>query len=126
MPIGLQVVRVRVIFRLPPDLGSSPHPLAYVHCYKPIQDTAFDANVNMYRVGPSTHNHLPRGMVISLDRLYSLCHLTPKYRRRHQSPPGEWIEGRTLDLCPTFYLNKYFNLHIFNEYEALRDKLSRS
>ncbi|KAI9571543.1 hypothetical protein HD554DRAFT_203918 [Boletus coccyginus] len=34
---GLHVAEVQVIFRLPPHLGLYPHPLTYVHWFKPLQ-----------------------------------------------------------------------------------------
>ncbi|KAH7917273.1 hypothetical protein BV22DRAFT_1135543 [Leucogyrophana mollusca] len=46
---GLCAAEVRVIFTLPPHLGSSAHPLAYVHFFRPLR--TWDDDLKMYHIG---------------------------------------------------------------------------
>ncbi|KAI5987795.1 hypothetical protein EDC04DRAFT_2498834, partial [Pisolithus marmoratus] len=49
---GLCVAEIHVIFKLPCHLGNYPHPLAYIHWFKPLSH--FDSNVGMFHATHST------------------------------------------------------------------------
>jgi hypothetical protein len=109
----LQVARVRVLFSLPSFFGWFPHPLAYVHWYRPL--TQLDPATTMYQVLPSTRQGRPNSEVISVDRILQACHLAPNFGS--DQVPVSWLNGDTLNYSPKFYLNKYFNFHLFDIYE---------
>ncbi|KAJ3911791.1 hypothetical protein F5877DRAFT_93729 [Lentinula edodes] len=86
---GLHVAQVRAIFDLPGQLGSFPHPLAYVEWFTPLRK--LDKVTRMYRVERSI-----RGQ--------NSCHLVPFYGK-HADPT--WSSEKVLDQCEHFYLNPY-------------------
>jgi hypothetical protein len=110
---GLRVARVRVIFQLPPHIGTFLHPLAYVHWYTPL--TTLDPATAMYQITPSTRNHLPNSEVISVDRIWRGCALIPQFGSA--SVPVSWTRGDPLDLAPKYYLGRHLDNHLFREYE---------
>ncbi|KAF7288146.1 hypothetical protein HMN09_01423800 [Mycena chlorophos] len=64
---GLQPARIRLLFRLPPHLGSYAHPLAYIEWYTPLNGP--DPVSGMYTTRLSTRNHLANTAVIPADRI---------------------------------------------------------
>ena len=114
--IGLCVVEVRVIFRLPPHLGLHPHPLAYVHLFKPLRDGAFDNNVNMFYFGRSTRNHIPNAAVVPITDLVQPCHLVPRFPSGVLDP--RWCRGDSMNVADTFFLNRYINMRMFEQYRV--------
>ncbi|KAI0283817.1 hypothetical protein BC826DRAFT_1093774 [Russula brevipes] len=113
--IGLRAARVHVIFELPQHLGMYPHPLAYVHWYRPF--TRLDPVTGMYEISPSTHNNLPNTEVISVDQICRGCLLIPHFSSA--SVPTSWMSGDVLDLASKFYLSQYLDLHLFQIYEEM-------
>ncbi|KAN0103980.1 hypothetical protein V8E52_011444, partial [Russula decolorans] len=67
---GLHAAQIRVIFTLPSQYGTFPHPLAYIEWFRPF--TAIDEAVGMYKVVRSTRNRARHSAV--------LLHLFPRYR----------------------------------------------
>ncbi|KAJ7885594.1 hypothetical protein B0H13DRAFT_1471337, partial [Mycena leptocephala] len=51
---GIAVARIRLIFRLPDECGTYPHPLAYVDWYKPLQAPV--PNLRMHQISLSSRN----------------------------------------------------------------------
>ncbi|KAI9438407.1 hypothetical protein F5148DRAFT_960487, partial [Russula earlei] len=49
---GLCLARIHVIFKLPKHLGAFPHPLAYIHWFRPF--TNMDPTTHMHQVVLST------------------------------------------------------------------------
>ncbi|KAF8122220.1 hypothetical protein EV363DRAFT_1183475 [Boletus edulis] len=109
---GLRVAEVRVIFRLPTHLGNYPHPLAYIHWFKPLQ--TFDDNVKMFCVSRSTRQRRPHAEIIPVDRIVQHCHLIPRFPRGAVHP--HWIRGRALSEAQHFYLNRHIDFRIFEQY----------
>ncbi|KAF8124426.1 hypothetical protein EV363DRAFT_1100370, partial [Boletus edulis] len=66
---------VRVIFRLPPRLGVYPHPLVYLHLFKPVR--ALDSSLKMFYFGRSTCNLMPNAVVVPITDIVQPCHLVP-------------------------------------------------
>jgi hypothetical protein len=102
-----------VLFKLPSQFGSFPHPLAYVHWYRPL--TNLDPATRMYRVTPSTCNNLPNSEVISVDMLWQSCLLIPQFGSA--AVPVSWTNKDILDCTSKFFLDKYLDLRLFEEYE---------
>jgi hypothetical protein len=111
--VGLRIARVRVIFELPRHLGTFPHPLAYVHWYRPL--TTYDSVTGMYQISPSTRRTLPNSEVISIDRIVQGCLLTPHFGS--DPVPLSWTKGDVLDLTSKYNFDKYLDLHTFQRYE---------
>ncbi|KAI0281068.1 hypothetical protein BC826DRAFT_1094230 [Russula brevipes] len=111
----LQAAQVHVIFELPQHLGMYPHPLAYVHWYRPF--TRLDPVTGMYEISPSTRNNLPNTEVISVDQICRGCLLIPHFSSA--SVPTSWMSGDVLDLASKFYLSQYLDLHLFQIYEEM-------
>ncbi|KAH7905274.1 hypothetical protein BJ138DRAFT_1138330 [Hygrophoropsis aurantiaca] len=109
---GLCVAEIRVIFSLPPHLGSSAHPLAYVHYFRPLR--SWDENLQMYRIERATRNHLPHAGIVSLDKVIRPCHLVPRFGPGAVNPL--WLKGEAITEARTFYLNRYIDFHLFEEY----------
>ncbi len=109
---GLRVARVRALFELPSCFGTFPHPLVYVHWYRPL--TSIDPLTGMYRITPSTRNNLPNSEVICLDQIWGTCLLIPQFG---STVPVSWTTGNVLDLGSKYYLNKYLDHHMFHEHE---------
>ena len=110
------VAQVWVIFDLPSQFGPFPHPLAYIHWYRPF--SSFDQATGMYQVALSTCQHAPNSEVISIDQIWQACLLTPQFGSA--SVPASWTSGDTLDLANKCYLDKYLDLHLF-EYNEQYD-----
>ena len=107
-----------MVFTLPAHLGVFPHPLAYVHWFTPIH--VWDDVIGMYRISRSTRNRQPHAAVVSVDHILHPCHLMPCFS---SGPvPRSWFEGRTLDLASDFYLNRYINFHLFEDFHPSHRK----
>ena len=74
---GLHIAEVCTIFRLPSHLSNYPHPLAYIHWFKPLQ--SYDNNVKMFRVSCSTRHHHPNAEVIPVHQIVQHYHLIPRF-----------------------------------------------
>jgi hypothetical protein len=114
--IGLRTAEVRVIFRLPPRFGLYPHPLVYVHLFKPLR--AFDENINMFYFGRSTHNHIQNAVVVPITDVVQPCHLVPKFPSGTLDP--HWHCGDSMNAADTFSLNRYINMRTFEQYRVHR------
>lgn len=108
------MAEVRVIFRLPPHLALYPHPLAYVHWFKPLR--ALDDNINMFHFSRSTRNHVPNGAVVPVTDIIQPCHLVPKFPSGPLEP--RWLRGDSMDAADSFFLNRYINLRTFEQYRV--------
>ncbi|KAF8549637.1 hypothetical protein OG21DRAFT_1478799 [Imleria badia] len=109
---GLRAAEVRVIFRLPPHLGLLPHPLAYIHWFKPL--CAFNEDVKMFCFGRSTRNHLPNAAVVPVTHLVQPCHLVPRFPSGAVDP--HWINRDVMTAADSFYLNSIKYIAIKNFY----------
>ncbi|KAH9979616.1 hypothetical protein BJV74DRAFT_879411 [Russula compacta] len=111
---GLQVAQIRVIFTLPFQYGSFPHPLAYVKWFRPFN--TWDETIGMYKLARSTRNHVRHSAVVGVNDILQACHLAPKYR---SSPFGcSWTHLNALEIVNEFYFNHYNNFHLFEMLET--------
>ncbi|KAG1835333.1 hypothetical protein DFJ58DRAFT_908621 [Suillus subalutaceus] len=72
---GLRVGEVRVVFKLPSRLGNFPHPLAYIHWFRPLQ--SFDEILHSFRLTSSSRQHGPNALVVPVHQVLRPCHLIP-------------------------------------------------
>ncbi|KAI9510909.1 hypothetical protein F5148DRAFT_1274585 [Russula earlei] len=98
---GLRLARIHVIFELPKHLGAFPHPLAYIHWFRPF--TNVDPTTHMHQVVLSTRNHMPYSEVISFSS---------------NRVPSSWTrEGRHIQAIPKYYLGRHLDRNMFQMYE---------
>ncbi|KAI6040960.1 hypothetical protein EDC04DRAFT_2879042 [Pisolithus marmoratus] len=100
---GLHVTEIHVIFKLLCHLGNYPQPLAYVHWFKPLSH--FDRNVGMFCATCSTQQHLPSTTIIPV----------PRFPNGAINP--HWIQGHIMTDADIFYLNRYIDFNIFDQYQ---------
>ncbi|TDL16783.1 hypothetical protein BD410DRAFT_730882 [Rickenella mellea] len=106
---GLRVAEIRVIFTLPSYLGHWPHPLVYLHWFKPL--TSCDEQLGMYKISRSTRNLEPNSEIISADRIYRACHLIPRFGAGSVDP--SWTSANVTQKATEFYVNPYINFDMF-------------
>ncbi|KAG1778110.1 hypothetical protein EV702DRAFT_1179094 [Suillus placidus] len=95
---GISVGEVRVVFKLLSHLRNFPHPLAYIHWFRPLQ--SFDENLHSFHLTRSSHQHGPNALVVPVHQVLRPCHLIPRV-------------GRELGVREEFYLNRYIDLELF-------------
>lgn len=107
---GLAIVQIRLIFQLPEIFGRYPHPLVYVHWFKPLRDPI--DSLGMFQVSFSSHNHQQRASVIPLTDVQQSCHLIPAFGRGSAKELG-WTAETVLQEASSFYLNPYLRHYDF-------------
>ncbi|KAI9442058.1 hypothetical protein F5148DRAFT_1278304 [Russula earlei] len=111
---GLRLARIHVIFELPKHLGAFPHPLAYIHWFRPF--TNVDPTTHMHQVVLSTRNHMPYSEVISVKRIWRSCVLIPQFSSNRV--PSSWTkEGHHIQAIPKYYLGRHLDRNMFQMYE---------
>ncbi|KAI6096074.1 hypothetical protein EDD16DRAFT_1698395 [Pisolithus croceorrhizus] len=120
---GLHVAEIHVIFKLLPHLSSYLHLLVYVHWFKALNH--FNSSVGMFHAICSTQQHHLHAMVIPIHHLHAMvipihhliqpCHLIPKFPTGAINP--HWIHGHAMTDTDVFYLNRYIDFSIFNQYQ---------
>ena len=116
---GLRVADIRVIFKLPTQLGKFSEPLAYVHWFKPFR--TWDTQLGMFKLSRSTRQHRPSASIIRINKIVQTCHLIPKFGPG--AVPREWFTGNVLNHASDFFFNRYLDLYLFEEFPADRDDL---
>ncbi|KAH7918147.1 hypothetical protein BV22DRAFT_1134820 [Leucogyrophana mollusca] len=104
----LRVAQVRVLFKLPPQYGCFPHPLAYIQWFTPMQ--RYDAISGMYIVSRSSRQHHCHAAIISVDRIVRNCHLIAKCG---QEISTDWTTDNVLERAGSFFVNKYIDIDTF-------------
>lgn len=98
-----------MIFDLPAAFGTLDHPLAYIEWYTPF--TRRDPSVNnLYYVSRSTRGRHANATIVSIEDIYSPCHLIAKCGREIDR---SWTSSNVLDRAPAFYVNPYINIATF-------------
>lgn len=106
--IDVSVAQVKVIFDLPPALGTYSEPLAYIEHFTPFHQ--IDPHSLMYRVRRSKKDGYPNAEVIPISRIIRSCHLIPDFGHR---APREWESHTSLQLAPSFLVNPYLSFRDF-------------
>ncbi|KIK17766.1 hypothetical protein PISMIDRAFT_110808, partial [Pisolithus microcarpus 441] len=110
---GLRMAEIHVIFKLPLHLGNCPHPLAYVHWFKLLNH--FDSSVGMFCAMCSTQQCHLSTSIIPVHWLIQPCHLVPRFLKGAINPG--WVQGCVMTETDVFYLNRYIDFSIFNQYQ---------
>ena len=100
---------MRVIFDLPPQFGSFPHPLAYIEWFTPLRNKRPDPKVGLYQISPSTHQHRPNAAVVSVDKIRRACHLIPK---SGVEIDRTLTKDNALDIAKQFWVNSYIAIDL--------------
>ncbi|KAI9459004.1 hypothetical protein HD554DRAFT_2207041 [Boletus coccyginus] len=108
---SLHMAEVRIFFTLPSHLGTYHQPLIYVHWFKPMR--MYDNHFNMFHLSRSTRQWIPNTEVILVDQIVQQYHLIPSFPCGAINP--QWIQGHALVEAQYFYLNKYIDLHTFEQ-----------
>ncbi|KAJ7769423.1 hypothetical protein B0H16DRAFT_1411344 [Mycena metata] len=105
---GLRPAQIRAIFKLPPQFGTFPHPLAYIEWFTPLNGP--DTVSGMYTTRRSTRNHRRNAAVVSVEHLVRGCHLMGKCGLKIDA---KWTSDNVLDTAPVFYVNPYILVDTF-------------
>ncbi|KAJ6533437.1 Zn-finger domain-containing protein [Mycena vulgaris] len=108
---GLRPAQVRVIFKLPPQFGTYPHPLAYIEWFTPLNKP--DPISGMYTTRRSTRLHRRNAAVVSVEHIVRSCHLMAKCAL---TIDRKWTSSNVLDNAPMFYVNPYILVDTFTRH----------
>ena len=109
MFLGLRIAQVRLIFNLPAQFGSYPHPLAYIEWFTPLG--MIDPNTGLHSVTRSTRQGQRNSEIVSVDRIIRGCHLMA---RCGQAILSSWTTDNILEQDSIHYLvNPYINVDTF-------------
>ena len=107
--VGLRVAQVRLIFDLPPQFGSFPHPLAYVEWFTRLG--SIDPNTGLRLVTRSTRQGQRNAEIVSADRIVRGCHLIPRFG---QTISSSWTADNVLEQSSIqYFVNPYINVDTF-------------
>ena len=107
--VGLHVAQVRLIFNLPPQFRSFPHPLAYIEWFTLLGTS--DPATGLYSITHSTCQGQRNAEVVSVDRIVRGCHLMA---RCGQNINSSWTTDNILEQNSVHYLvNPYINVDTF-------------
>ncbi|CAE6469638.1 unnamed protein product [Rhizoctonia solani] len=111
-----RIGRVRLIFKLPPHYNF-PDPLVYIQRFDGPSRRDPLVDVNMYGTKRMRHTQQYDGRyieeVIPLALIRRTCHLIPQFGRPEHTPLVDTSPPDPLEMFDNFYLNTYFDLHLF-------------
>ena len=108
--LGLRVAQVRLLFNLPTQFGTFPHPLAYIEWFTRLGSP--DDITGLYSVTRSTRQGQQNAEVVSVDRIIRGCHLIPRFGPAIN--PG-WNTDNILEQSAIhFFVNAYINVDSFS------------
>ncbi|KAJ7478536.1 hypothetical protein FB451DRAFT_1453183 [Mycena latifolia] len=105
---GLRPAQIRVLFQLPPQFGTFPHPLAYIEWFTPLNRP--DPVSGLYTTHRSTRLHRRNAAVVSVEHLVRSCHLMAKCGT---SIDRKWTSNNVLETAPMFHINPYILVDTF-------------
>jgi len=114
---GYQIGQVHVVFKLPDSAISEvfglhdtpPKHLAYVKWFTPIPATP-DPKHGMYRVSRLMENGHRSASIIRAETIICSIHLVPQFG---PVMPQDWNSFTVLELCNTFYINPFADVHSY-------------
>jgi hypothetical protein len=98
-----------VLFKLPTQFGTFPHPLAYIEWFTPLRDP--EPVIGMYKISRSTRNHRRYAAVVSVGDIMEDCYLSAFCRGEIDHA---WTTDNVLDLGASFYVNRYIDINRFS------------
>ena len=98
-----------MLFKLPPQFGTFPHPLAYIEWFTPLREP--EPVIGMYKVSRSTRNRHRNASVVSVGDIMEDCHLSVFCRGEIDHT---WTTDNVLDMATFFYINRYIDINRFS------------
>ncbi|KAJ7185384.1 hypothetical protein C8R46DRAFT_981964 [Mycena filopes] len=105
---GLRPAQIRVLFKLPPQFGLYPHPLAYIEWFTPLNRP--EPISGMFTTHRSTRNNTRNSAVVSVEHIVRACHLMGKCGTKIDPT---WTSSNILEKAPMFYVNPYVLVDTF-------------
>ncbi|KAJ7666569.1 hypothetical protein DFH06DRAFT_984376 [Mycena polygramma] len=105
---GLRPAQIRLIFALPPQFGTYPHPLAYIEWFTPLNRP--DPTSGMFTTHRSTRALRRNAAVISVEHIVRSCHLMGKCGA---TIDPKWTSSNVLEEASMFYVNPYIFVDTF-------------
>ncbi|KAJ6450933.1 hypothetical protein C8R45DRAFT_1113856 [Mycena sanguinolenta] len=105
---GLRPAQIRVIFKLPHQFGTYPHPLAYIEWFTPLNRA--DPTTDMFTTHRSTRNCRRNAAIISVEHIVRACHLMCKCGA---TIDRKWTSFNVLEEAAMFYVNHYTRVDTF-------------
>jgi len=110
--LGLRVAQLRVIFELPPQFGSYPHPLAYLEWFTSLGNP--DPLTGMHTVTRSTRQSRRNAAIVPVTQIACRCHLIGKLGKEISSA---WTMDNVLEQQGTYYyVNPYVHVDMFTTF----------
>ena len=91
---------------LPPQLGTFPHPLAYIEWFTPLCDP--EPVIGMYKISQSTRNHCRNAVVVSVGDIMEDCYLSVFCQGEIDCT---WTTDNSLEMGTSFFLNRYIDIN---------------
>ena len=91
------------------SLEDTPKHLAYVEWFTPLPVTP-DPKHGMYRVSRQVENGSRSASIIPVESIVRSIHLIPQFG---PAVPREWGSFTVLELCNTFYVNPFADVHSY-------------
>ncbi|QRV91854.1 hypothetical protein RhiJN_19872 [Ceratobasidium sp. AG-Ba] len=107
--LGLHA-QLRVIFTLPESLGV-PEALAYVELFTLPRFEDPISNIGMHRVRRAMALGVRKAQIVPVAQLYRSVQLLPIFGGRKSG--WDWAHTDALEVCDTFYVNRYLDEHTF-------------
>ncbi|KAJ6478333.1 hypothetical protein C8R45DRAFT_934095 [Mycena sanguinolenta] len=104
---GLRPAQIRVIFKLPRQFGTYPHPLAYIEWFTPLNRA--DPATDMFTTHRSTRNRRRNVAIISVEHIVRACHLMGKCGA---TIDRKWTSFNVLEEAAMFYVNPYIHTEL--------------
>ena len=110
--LGLRVAQLRVIFELPPQFGSYPHPLAYLEWFTSLGNP--DPLTGMHTVTRSTRQSRRNATIVPVTQIARGCHLIAKSGKEISLA---WTMDNVLEQQGTYYyVNPYVHVDMFTTF----------
>ena len=98
-----------MLFKLPPQFGTFPHPLAYIEWFTLLRDP--EPIIGMYKILWSIRNHCRNAAVVSMSNTMEDTHLSA-FIQGEIDPT--WTSDNVLEVGTHFYVNRYIDINRFS------------
>ena len=98
-----------MLFKLPPQFGTFPHPLAYIEWFTPLRDP--EPIIGMYKISQSTRNHCQNAAIVRVSDIMEDTHLSA-FIQGEIDPT--WTSDNVLEVGTHFYVNRYIDINRFS------------
>lgn len=122
--VGVRVGQIRIVFKLPENLVTSVFgshlpasildPLVYIDWFSRPPSHP-DKNNGMFKITRPVDVTKRDAAILPLTSIRRSCHLFPHFPKGKVSSTKakEWTSDTVLELCDTFHINNYVDMHAF-------------